>query len=482
VVGAQVLPPADEPTLIYTPPPGGGFKRSSASPTTVPAKPAVAPPAAPKPAVVSDPGPIPAKTVPPPPPALAFSWSRVLKEAVAIHPSVAAALSSVAEQRAKVEQVRAGWKPQIRGGLTAGRSFTNSNAQQASVSASQLLYDFGKLDASILQAAAVLGQQESKLMQSVDDVALDTAVAVLDVVRHARLVREAQSLVAGLEEVLRLASARAKAGAATQVDPTTARARLDGAQVILLTSQSRLDQAQARLRQLLGANSPLQAAQWDGLHDPSTALQMRPSGEAWGQLPADAAFFDGAPALALARSELQAAEAALVVSRAARLPAVSLEAGVGQPLDRATRALSGTDTSLTINLNAPIYQGGAGDAQVQSATFAVQAATERLNNARQQVTQKWRDAELQLQGLVARQPSLAARRDRIQESRALFREQYLQLGTRSILDFLNAEQELHSASVELVNQSMDAMQARFQVLHAAGALRSQFDLPLPTLP
>ena len=90
--------------------------------------------------------------------------------------------------------------------------------------------------------------------------------------------------------------------------------------------------------------------------------------------------------------------------------------------------------------------------------------------------ERWRDAELQLAGALSRMPALQQRLLAYNDSRRLFREQYLQLGSRSILEFLNAEQELYLSRTELLNAEYDARQSKLQSLHAAGQLRAFFDL------
>ena len=179
---------------------------------------------------------------------------------------------------------------------------------------------------------------------------------------------------------------------------------------------------------------------------------------------------------------MEAARAALEATKAARLPSVTLDASVGRPLDRSLLLSNRNDTSLTVNLSAPLYQGGAGQAQVRAAVAALQAAQSRLGAARRNIQERWRDAELQLMGAVARMPALQQRLLNYNDSRRLYREQYLQLGNRSILDFLNAEQELYLSRTELLNAEYDARQSKLQSLHAAGQLRAVFDLRVEAPP
>lgn len=355
------------------------------------------------------------------------------------------------------------------------------------MNAQQLLYDFGRLDGRINEASALREQRLARLLQAVDDAALEGALVLLELERQTALALEARRLTEALDDVVRLTRLRAQAGAATQVDPTIAQARRDGAKLTELGVRSRLEQARSRWQTLSGDRNAIagpQAGPWPLDLTPSAPSNSAAQGPMtpWGPLPEpeDSRFFDEAPALRAALQDVEAARAALEVAKASRLPSVTLDASMGRPLDRSLLLTNRNDTSLTVNLSAPIYQGGAGEAQVRAAVAALQAAQSRLDAARRAVQERWRDAELQLMGALARMPSLQQRLLGYNDSRRLYREQYLQLGNRSILDFLNAEQELYLSRTELLNAEYDARQSKLQSLHAAGQLRSFFDLRVDT--
>lgn len=398
------------------------------------------------------------------------SWPARLQQVVERHPQVRAAASEVLQQDAQVELARSAWRPQVRAGLSTGRAQTGSNSQAASLNASQLLYDFGRQDGRIDEASAQREQRVAKLLQAVDDAALEAGIVLIDLERQSALLVEARRLTEALDEVVKLTRLRAQAGAATLVDPTIAQARRDGAELTELSIRARLEQAQGRWQTLSGETSAAgpQVGAWP--------IDFGLSGEDPGAGLPDPRRFDEAPAVLQARREVDAARAALEVARAGRLPSVTLDASVGRPLERPLLQTSRNDASLTLNLNAPVYQGGASEAQVRSALAALQAAQERQEVARRAVSERWREADLQLRATLQRTPALAQRLLRYNESRRLYREQYLQLGTRSILDFLNAEQELYLSRTELLTAEYDARQSKLQALHAAGELRSFFDL------
>ena len=83
---------------------------------------------------------------------------------------------------------------------------------------------------------------------------------------------------------------------------------------------------------------------------------------------------------------------------------------------------------------------------------------------------------MQSQGHAQRLPVLAARVQSTQRTRDLYREQYLQLGTRSLLDLLNAEQEFHGARFEQAESVHEVQRLAVECLYQSGRLREAFGL------
>ena len=91
----------------------------------------------------------------------------------------------------------------------------------------------------------------------------------------------------------------------------------------------------------------------------------------------------------------------------------------------------------------PLYQGGGLTARRNAAGHAVEAAQSTIQRTRLEVRQKLLEARSQVMSLLStlqiqgRQEALSAR------TRELYQQQYLDLGSRPLLDVLNAEQEVY---------------------------------------
>jgi adhesin transport system outer membrane protein len=180
----------------------------------------------------------------------------------------------------------------------------------------------------------------------------------------------------------------------------------------------------------------------------------------------------------MAQAERDMAQAALRGADAQLLPTLSLNAGVNRGLESGARLAgqSATESTLTVNFSAPLYEGGRSQARQRAAAHAVEAAEAALGYAQLNVRQRLEDARVQSQGHAQRLPVLAARVHSTQRTRDLYREQYLQLGTRSLLDLLNAEQEFHGARFEQAESAHEVQRLAVECLYQSGRLREAFGL------
>ncbi|WP_159202542.1 TolC family protein, partial [Klebsiella pneumoniae] len=93
---------------------------------------------------------------------------------------------------------QAKYYPQVNAGMNNGYSNTYSDSGYSPslvVSVSQMLYDFGKVSSSVRAADAAVAQQQAMVMLNIDQVAHDTAGAVVQLQGYQKLVKIAQAQV-----------------------------------------------------------------------------------------------------------------------------------------------------------------------------------------------------------------------------------------------------------------------------------------------
>jgi outer membrane protein len=186
------------------------------------------------------------------------------------------------------------------------------------------------------------------------------------------------------------------------------------------------------------------------------------------------------PNLLAARKQSDATRYDIGVARAGRLPKLSVNAGGSyyNYLDSVAGAsafgLSQSATSATagVSLNIPLYQGGRPAAEVRQAQALRSQAIEQVTAAERGVVAQarsayaiWRSAQ---EVIASSETAVNANKLSLEGVRA-----ENGVGNRTILDILNAEQELLNSQVTLVTAQRDAYVAGFALLAAMGKAQAR---------
>ncbi|RYZ84621.1 MAG: hypothetical protein EOO68_31345, partial [Moraxellaceae bacterium] len=135
---------------------------------------------------------------------------RAVQLAVNRHPSIAQTLSELAQGYSQVDVAKAGYWPQVQAGVSTGRIGTSESGRQLlSVNATQMLYDFGKVSSRVDVARATVDRQKAVVLQQIDDIARQTAEAVINVRRYQELQAIAEQQVRGVARILEITQLRA---------------------------------------------------------------------------------------------------------------------------------------------------------------------------------------------------------------------------------------------------------------------------------
>ncbi len=390
------------------------------------------------------------------------------------HPSVRHAAQQVLQAQEGIAMARSGYMPQVRAGV--GAQFGNNNissynsrrVQTGTLGVSQMLYDFGKVDSAVDQAQAATRATEAQVQQSIDDVVRDTVQSWVEVHRQQALGQIAREQLEGVQALAALVSEREHKGAGTRSDVAQAQARVEAARVQVLGADALATRARLNLRNLVGGRSA------DGIAgDPPAWLGQACGAQADASEPVT-------PAVRAAEARRAEADAQMRGARAQRLPTLSLDGTVSQALSGRSRMVGegSTHTTVAVNFSVPLYEGGAGDARERAAVHALGAADAALEQARQDARQSLDDAQALAQSFAGRDPALAARVQSIRTTRDLYHQQYLQLGTRSLLDLLNSEQEYHTARLEQAESLHEQLRLGALCLYNTDRLRSAFGLDM----
>lgn len=402
------------------------------------------------------------------PAAAAKTSSVTLKEAVnrAVrwYPSVAQAVGKLQQDTVGIQAARGGYYPKIRGGINTGYDGTYGAQPNFNLTASQMIYDFGKISSGVDAAVADQHISQSLVLLAVDNIVRDTAGAVIEVQRFRGLSAAAQAQLKNVQAIGELVTERNDKGASTKSDRVQAQARVEAARSTILETEGKLSRWESTLANLTGGSSNVDPA----LDAPIWLTQACEVNEPdWARV----------PVVLQAEAEQKAALAQLNLSRAEVWPTVSLEANSGYDFGQGSN--SGTsDLSYKVgfNVTGDLYEGGSASARARAARYGLKSADAAIRNARNDATRGLAEARAQTASMNQLLSSLASRNEIMSQTRDLYQTQYTQLGTRTLLDLLNAEQELYEAQFNSVNTTYDLRHLYVDCLVNSGLARKAFDI------
>jgi len=307
--------------------------------------------------------------------------------------------------------------------------------------------------------------------------ALEAVRATYDVARYRQLVQLAEDNYVQHKYAHSQIQSRVRAGVGRGVDLEQATARLALAESNLATELANLHDVTARYQRVVGEAPPA------NLRLPAPLSQGMPGSAA----DAVNGSIVRSPAVSASIESLRAVRAVAAAREAAFQPKVEarVRSGSGRNFDGVPDQKR--DTSAEIVLEWNLFNGGADRARVrQQADLVNQAADLRdkaCRDARQTAAIAFNDTRKLAEQLVYLDRNVLA----IEKARDAYRQQF-DIGQRSLLDLLNAENELYTARRSYANAEHDlgiayarthaAMQ---QLIERLGIARADTGVPLPEL-
>lgn len=337
-----------------------------------------------------------------------------------------------------------------------------SNSANAGFSITQPIYTGGRVAAAVSAAEAEILTGRENLRRVETQVLALVITAYVDTRRDQEALRIRQENVRVLQRQLDESRARFDVGEITRTDVAQSEARLAAAQAQLSQAQAQLAISRANYAQVVGQNPG------DLAPEPSLAAL----------LPADVTqAFDVAesdnPQIRAAQYTQQASRARVAGARAERMPSLSISGGYGfsgpgDPLDTDLFARSITGRAT---VTVPLFTGGLTSSRVRQSIERNNVDKINVEAARRSVLQGLTQAWNQL---TASRANIASTETQVRASRiaAEGTRQEQQVGLRTTLDVLNAEQELRAAELAQVSARRDEYVAATSVLAQMGRLEA----------
>lgn len=357
-----------------------------------------------------------------------------------------------------VAQSVASLRPVVRyvvssGYSSAAAALPGSDGLSASIalSADLLLYDFGRSQLGIDLAKenvlilrdALVGVEQSVLLRAV--------AAFMNVQRDGAIVGLRENNVRLITQELRAAEDRFEVGEITRTDVAIAQARLAAARSAQAAAMGNLARSREEYRAAVG-NYPGQLA-----------APPRPPATATSQAGALDTARRRHPDMLQAQRRVSVAELGTALAKVAMKPTLTGSAGVSVDED------GDDNTTLGLRLSGPIYQGGQLASAYRQAAAQVDSARAALHITRHGVDQNVGNAWATL---AVADAALRSSEQQIRAATVAFRgvREEAQLGARTTLDVLNAEQELLDARANKIAAETDRYIAVYNLLSSMGLL------------
>ncbi len=368
-----------------------------------------------------------------------------------------------------VPQALAHWRPHLtlslqgsHGHYEDSSASTSSHARTArsgSVGITQALYRGGRTVAATTEAEARVQAEWAQLIDVEQTVLRNAAQAYLDVVRDQAVL----ALNMNSEQVLRhqlvAARDRFRVGEITQTDVAQAEARLARTTAVRLAAEGTLQSSRATYEQVVGT-MPGQLAFPQAPPNLPTSLS---------EAIESAASVN--PVVNATEHTAQAAQHSIIQIRGELRPTVSLEGRLSRnwnQTDRDSRTRT-ESAEVMLTIKVPLYQQGAVYARLREAKHT--ASQRRLESdqsrrvAIESVTQAWEGLQSARTQIESFQAQILAAKVALNGAK---RE--AQVGSRTVLDVLNAEQELLDSRVALVRAKRDQLYTSYKLLSAMGRM------------
>lgn len=388
------------------------------------------------------------------------------------NPTLQAARAELRVVNERVPQELANWRPQVivRAGVgRQNREERNRFATETStttpltgsVTASQPIYRGGRTIAGVDRAEKEVLAQRAFLEATEQDILQRAVEAYMNVWRDQTILNLTQQNVDLVRESLIATEARFGRGIVTRTDVAQAESRLSGAIADREAAEGNLESSLAVYDEVVG-HSPI-----NSLERPAMPAGLPATLES-----ATTMAQSQNPAIAAANFSEQAARHEIRQVLGELMPSLTLD-GTLSHQEKTTDERSAINLAqIMLNLTVPLYQRG----QVSS---RVREANQRAGQRRSQVLEEMRRVKRQtLSGwaeLQSTRRQIELIDQQVKSARVALKgvQEEHQVGARTVLDVLDAKQELINGEIALVRAMRDVTVAAFRVLTAIGQLTAR---------
>lgn len=401
-------------------------------------------------------------------PSSADSLSDVLAYTYRTNPDLNAARANLRVIDEGVPRAKGGWLPRVSSTLSVGYSQIDSETnasstdgdvtpKDATISVTQDLYRGGRTEADINQSEYRVQQERANMFDTEQNILLNALTVYMNVIRDKSVLELQQKNRERLETQLRATRDRFEVGEVTRTDVAQSEARVARAEADLIQAEGNVISSRVAFERVVGTVP-------DQLDSPDIDISLPDSRES----AVEQSVINNFSLIAAKFDERRLGEVIDLVY-GELLPTVSVIGSADYSADSGFNDDRSTELSLTAQVIIPLYQKGQVSARVRAAKedanrsrIVVESIRRNTVDLAARAYESWQTAVAQIVALKAGVDAANIALEGV--------EQEATVGARTVLDVLDAEQELLDAQVSLVSANRDEVVAAYTLLLATGKL------------
>jgi len=348
---------------------------------------------------------------------------------------------------------------------TDGSINVSGNPRAVQLQITKPLYQGGRVKWLKSQTKSSILSARENLKSFEQNIFMAGAEAYVSVLKDEEVAKIRRNSVKVLTRQRLAAVERYNIGVGTRTDIAQAESRLASSESSLALADAQLQASRAAYTRIIG-HIPVSLQEVPLFEIPKTAIEAKSLAR------------NNNPDLLAAYFSGDAAASAVSVAKSASRPKISLNALAGSARGQTFGLGDSDQVALSAQVSIPIFTGGMNKSRVRQASLAKARFDFELRDLEMSIDQMVVQAWYQLD---ASRTTLAASNKQVSAAEVAFEGVNLEqeLGLRTTLDVLNAEQEVLNAKLSVVEADYNVSTNMFKLLMAIGAFHSKgIELPV----
>lgn len=365
-----------------------------------------------------------------------------------------------------VGEARGGYFPKVDLNLGYGREYSANittrpgsrtlTRGEAGLTLTQMLYDGLGTSSEVARRTATVNSSAYKVQGTSEQIGLRAIETYLDVLRRQDELDLIKDNLHAHEKTFEQIKLRADSGVGRKADLEQIQARLALSQANVASAEANLRESMINFQRVVG-EMPADLAKPTPPDLPASADEAVQAG------------LTNHPILNSAKADIDATVAQTRAAEAALQPRVDLELGADWNNHIDGVEWKDNDAYAMLRLRYNLFHGGADKARVSETRIQTQEAIEVSNRTRRQIEESTRLSWNALETAIDRVPKLKEHAEATALTRDAYEKQF-NIGQRTLLDVLDAENELFTARSDYVDAQYIELFAHYRLAADMGKL------------